>query len=109
MEGEKVRYARETGGPMAAEHVTEWLQERKPDATVRYEGPDDDGVHRWTLEREGVAFELDVASEVLESAGMLAERLMQLDSLGYLSRVGEEEFVVVLTPAEVAGEPGLWE
>lgn len=94
---------------MAAEHVTEWLQEKKPDATVRYLGPDDDGVHRWTLEQGGIAFELDVAHQVLDNAGMLAERLMELDTLGYLSRVGEEEFVVVLTPANVAGEPGLWE
>ena len=46
--------------------------------------------------------------EVLDNAGMLAERLMELESSGYLDRAGEAEQVVYLTPLEVAREPGLW-
>lgn len=96
---------------MAAEHVTEWLRQRKPEAIVRYQGPDPDGIHRWRLDFPGDAtpFSLGVPSAVLENEGMLAQRLMELDTQGYLDQAGEEEQWVLLTAMEVAREPGLWE
>jgi hypothetical protein len=99
---------------MAAQDVTAWLQEKKPGAVVHYHGPDQDGVYWWRLEietdgEEGSPFRLGVPEEVLNSAGMLAERLMELENQGYLDQAGEEEHVVYLNPIEVAREPGSWE
>ena len=96
---------------MASEHVTEWLQERKPTATVRYHGPDDDGIHRWELVFPGDApsFHLGVPEEVLENEGVLAERLMELNNQGWMDQAGEEEHLVYLYPMEIAREPSIWE
>ena len=98
---------------MAAQDVTAWLQEKKPAATVHYHGPDQDGIYWWRLElpakgKEGLPFRVGIPGEVLDNAGMLAERLMELENQGHLDRAGEEEHTVYLTPAEVAREPGLW-
>jgi hypothetical protein len=96
---------------MAADYVTGWLSEKKPDATVRYLGPDADGVHGWRLEFLDAApgFELRIPEELVENEGMLAERLMELETQGHLDVAGEEDYLVYLTPVEVAREPGLWE
>jgi hypothetical protein len=96
---------------MAAEDVTRWLGEKKPHATVRYLGPDGDGVHGWRLEFRDRApgFELRIPGELVENGGMLAERLMELETQGHLDVAGEEDYLVYLTPLEVAREPGLWE
>jgi hypothetical protein len=96
---------------MAAEDVTRWLGEKKPQANVNYLGPDADGVHGWRLEfrEDAPGFELRIPEELLDSAGMLAERLMELETQGHLDVAGEEEYVVYLTPMEIAREPGLWE
>lgn len=95
---------------MASEHVTEWLKERKPQATVRYHGPDDDDIHRWELVFPGDAppFHLGVPEEVLDDAGVLAERLMELDTQGWLDQAGEQEHLVYLYPMEIAKEPSSW-
>ena len=99
---------------MAAQDVTAWLQEKKPRATVHYHGPDEDGVYWWRIDvheagGEGPPFRLGIPAEVLENAGMLAERLMELEAGGYLDPAGEEPYVVYLLPLEVAREPGAWE
>lgn len=94
---------------MAAEDVTRWLQEKKPASAVRYLGPDGDGVHGWRLEfPDAPAFELRMPSELVEHEGMLAERLMELEAAGHLDLAGEEDYLVYLTPLEIAREPGLW-
>lgn len=97
---------------MAVQQVTDWLQERKPGAVVHYHGPDQDGIYWWRLEmrEEGKEhpFRLGVPAAVLGNAGMLAERLMELQSQGYLDQAGEVPHCVYLNPLEVAREPGLW-
>src|SRR5690606_9571363 len=99
---------------MAAQEVTAWLQEKKPGAVVHYHGPDQDGIYWWRLELPrdagdpGPPFRLGIPAGVLENAGMLAERLMELQNQGYLDQAGEVDHVVYLTPMEVAKEPGLW-
>ena len=96
---------------MASESVTEWLKERKPSATVRYHGPDDDGIHRFDLIFPGGAppFHLGVPDDVLEDEALLAERLMELDTQGWLDQAGEQEHLVYLYPLEVAKGPSAWE
>jgi|SoiMethySBSTD1v2_1073268.scaffolds.fasta_scaffold3454054_1 hypothetical protein len=96
---------------MAVDDVTTWLQEKKPRATVRYLGADPDGVHGWRLEFQDAdpEFELRIPEELVENGGMLAERLMELETQGHLDLAGEGDYVVYLTPIEVAREPGLWE
>jgi hypothetical protein len=95
---------------MAAEDVTRWLGDKKPEANVRYLGPDADRVHGWGLEFDDApAFELRIPEDLVENGGMLAERLMELETSGHLDVAGEEGYVVYLTPVEVAREPGLWE
>ena len=99
---------------MAAQDVTAWLQEKKPGFAAHYDGPDGDGVYWWRLVPEGGgesdrSFRLGIPGEVLDNAGMLAERLMELENQGYLDRAGEESYVVYLLPLEVAREPGAWE
>lgn len=99
---------------MATQDVTDWLREKKPGATVHYHGPDQDGVYWWRLEvagkdgKAGPPFRMGIPGEVLDNAGMLAERLMELQNQGYLDQAGEVEHAVYLTPLEVAREPGLW-
>ena len=96
---------------MAAEDVTRWLQEKKPQASVQYAGADADEVHRWRLQYAGEAplYELRIPAELVDNPGMLAERLMELETSGYLDVAGEADYVVYLTPIEVAREPGVWE
>ena len=96
---------------MAAEDVTRWLREKKPGASVRYLGPDVDQVHGWRLEfaDSDSEFELRIPEELVENGGMLAERLMELETQGHLDLADEGDYVVYLTPVEVAREPGLWE
>ena len=99
---------------MAAQDVTAWLQEKKPGLVVHYHGPDQDGVYWWRVDAhdgagEGPPFRLGIPEEVLDNAGMLAERLMELENGGYLDPAGEQPWVVYLMPLEVAREPGAWE
>jgi hypothetical protein len=95
---------------MDPDYVSRWLIEKKPQAKVRYFGPDADGLHGWRLEfPDAVAFELWMPEELLDNAGMLAERLMELETGGHLDVAGQEDWVVHLTPVEVAREPGIWE
>jgi hypothetical protein len=96
---------------MDPDYVSRWLMEKKPQAKVRYFGPDPNGVHGWRLEFPDTtaAFELWIPEELLGNAGMLAERLMELETAGHLDLAGEEDWIVHLTPVEVAREPGIWE
>ena len=65
---------------MAAEHVTEWLREKKPGATVRYQGPDESGVHRWTLDFPGGRpFQLGIPEEVVDNPGMRELSLAEVE------------------------------
>jgi hypothetical protein len=99
---------------MSAQVVTEWLREKKPGTVVHYHGPDQDGIYWWRVDvhegdDEGPPFRLGIPQEVLDNAGMLAERLADLENGGFLDPAGEEPWVVYLLPLEVAREPGAWE
>lgn len=87
---------------MATHDVTRWLTERKPEAAVDYQGETEDGLHVWELEFDGGhTFRVGVAPEVIEDEGLLAERLMELESGGWLDGAGEQDNWVLVGPREV--------
>lgn len=95
--------------PMATHDVTRWLAERKPEAGIEYQGETEDGIHVWDLEfDDGPTFRLGVAGQVLDAAGLLAERLMELESAGWLDSAGEEELWVLVGTGDVAGGASAW-
>lgn len=88
---------------MATQHVTGWLAERKPLATVDYQGETEDGLHVWELEfDDGHVFRLGIAREVVDDEGLLAERLMELETGGWLDGAGEADKWLLVGPGEVA-------
>lgn len=92
---------------MAAEEMTSWLQDKKPDAIVHYEGENEDDIHIWRLEfpEGGPPFVVGVPADLLEEEGVLAERLMELQNQGWLDQAGIDEHRVVLNPPDfVPGE-----
>lgn len=91
---------------MTAEEMTAWLQEKKPAATVHFEGVNEDDIHLWRLEFTGgkPPFVVGVPEELLDHEGVLAERLMEMETQGWLDRAGEEEHRVVLTLPDLAQE-----
>ena len=89
---------------MAAEFVSGWLQEKKPDAQVTYLGVDEDDIHVWDLEfpdREH-AFRLGIHDEVVEDEGPLAERLMELETGGWLDEAGEKDLWVLVGAKDIS-------
>lgn len=93
---------------MASEYVTSWLKERKPNAEVTYLGPNEDEIHTWDLEFKGRShnFRLGIPGGVVEDDALLAERLMELETQGWLDQAGEDKDIWVLVgPGEVAEGP----
>lgn len=94
---------------MASEDVTRWLAERKPAATVVYEGPTEDDIHVWDLDfRNDHTFRVGVPDEVLRDAGLLAERLMELESGGWLDDAGEKDLWLLVGRGEVIEPASRW-
>lgn len=95
---------------MATERVTGWLKEHKPKATVTYEGMDEDDIHIWDLDIPGSdhEFRLGVPDSVTQDEGLLATRLMELESQGWLDQAGEKDIWVLVGPGEVAQGPSLF-
>lgn len=94
---------------MATEDVTRWLIERKPAAALEYLGETEDGIQVWDLDfPDGHAFRVGVPTEVVEDAGLLAERLMELESGGWLDEAGEKDLWVLVGRSEVAERPSVW-
>src|SRR5262245_32396437 len=58
-------------GSMAADFVTRWLLERKPDARVTYLGVNEDDIHVWDMEFPEVenTFRLGIESTILDDEG----------------------------------------
>lgn len=96
---------------MAAEHVTSWLEEHDPEARVTYQGLDEEGIHVWNMEfpRSEHGFRIGIPDTVIQEEGLLAERLMELETQGWLDRAGEQDLWVLLTAGEIAEEPSLFE
>lgn len=87
---------------MTVEEMSDWLLEKKPRARVAYRGIEQDDIHVWDLHFEdGPPFHLGVPVELLEEDGVLAERLMELQSQGWLDQAGETEHSIVLNPEEL--------
>lgn len=96
---------------MAVEHVTSWIEERKPAAVVEYAGVDEDDIHVWELTFPATdhRFRLGVPDRVIQDEGLLAERLMELESQGWLDQAGEKDLWVLVAAGEIAGEPGAFD
>jgi len=93
------------------EYVTTWLQERKPRARVTYRGTGDEDVHVWDLEFPDAehTFRLGVPDDVVQDDALLSERLMELETQGWLDQAGEDKDIWVLVAAgEVAEGPSLF-
>ncbi|MGD2070880.1 MAG: hypothetical protein PVI57_19570 [Gemmatimonadota bacterium] len=92
---------------MAVEHVTAWLAERKPHATVSYEGMDEDDIHVWELDFPDTEheFRVGVPDSVIQDEGLLAERLMELETQGWLDDAGEKDLWVLVAAGEIGGGP----
>lgn len=95
------------GETMAVEHVTAWLAERKPRATVSYEGMDEDDIHVWELDFPETEheFRVGVPDSVIQDEGLLAERLMELETQGWLDEAGEKDLWVLVAAGEIGGGP----
>ena len=96
---------------MASEFVTRWLEERKPGARVTYLGmSEDDDVHLWDLHFPGgeYTFRLGVVASVVDDEGLLAERLMELDTQGWVDQAGDRDLWVLVGPGELAESPSLF-
>ena len=95
---------------MASDFVTRWLEERKPGALVSYLGSDEDGVHLWDVSFPGVqhTFRLGVLASVIDDEGLLAERMMELDTQGWVDQAGERDLWVLVAPAELAEGPSVF-
>jgi hypothetical protein len=95
---------------MASEFVTRWIEERKPGARVRYLGPDEDDIHVWDLEFAEAehTFRLGIPEQLVEDDALLSERLMELETQGWLDQAGEKDLWVLVAPAEVAEGPTLF-
>jgi len=88
---------------MSSDYVTSWLREKKPQAQVNPLGPNEDGIHVWDLTfPEGHTLRLGVPSDVADDEALLAERLMELETQGWLDRAGERDLWVLVAAAEVA-------
>lgn len=89
---------------MASEYVTSWLEERKPAARITYLGPNEDDIHIWDLDFEGGEHtcRLGIPEPIVKDDALLSERLMELDTQGWLDQAGEEDIWVLVTAAEVA-------
>jgi hypothetical protein len=100
----------EHGGFMASDFVTRWLEERKPGARVSYLGAGDDDVHIWDVAFTGEehTFRLGVVASIVDDEALLAERLMELDTQGWVDQAGEKDIWVLVAPGELANEPGLF-
>lgn len=87
---------------MEVEEMTSWLQDKKPNASVHYEGVNEEDIHVWRLEfpEGGPPFVLGVPEELLGDGGVLAERLMEMQNQGWLDQAGVDEHRVVLNPAD---------
>lgn len=93
---------------MAVDHVTSWLAERKPRAEVVYEGENEDGLHVWDLDFPDTEheFRIGIAGEVVQDEALLSERLMELESQGWLDQAGgDKDIWVLVAPAEIARGP----
>lgn len=96
---------------MASEHVTSWLRERKPRAEVSYLGANEDDIHVWDLDfpDSDHTFRLGIPDDVVEDEAILSERLMELETQGWLDQAGEDKDIWVLVAAgEVAEAPSLF-
>jgi hypothetical protein len=89
---------------MAAEFVTRWLEEKKPDARVTHLGVDEDDVHVWDLEfpDQQHVFRLGIHDSVVEDEGVLAERLMEVDTQGWLDDAGEKDLWVLVATTDIS-------
>jgi len=88
---------------MAAEYVTRWLQERKPSGRIAYLGRNEDDIHIWDVTVPGHehALRLGIPDVVASDDALLAERLMELDTQGWVDQAGEEDSWVLLSNVEV--------
>lgn len=96
---------------MASEHVTAWLEERKPAARVIYQGVSEDDIHVWDMEFEATDhdFRLGIPDVVIQDEGLLAERLMELETQGWIDQAGEKDIWVLVGRGEVAEGPSWFE
>jgi len=88
---------------MAAEYVTRWLEERKPRGRIEYLGRNEDDIHIWDVTVPGYdhALRLGIQDVVASDDALLAERLMELDTQGWIDQAGEEDSWVLLTKVEI--------
>jgi hypothetical protein len=95
---------------MAIDFVTGWLQERKPQAQIRYLGPSEDGIHIWDLEFAEAehTLRLGIPDLLVEDDALLSERIMELETQGWLDQAGEKDLWVLVAPGEVAEGPTLF-
>lgn len=96
---------------MAEQHVTDWLIEHKPKARIRYLGADDDEIHVWELDVPGSGheFRLGIPDRVVQDEALLSERLMELETQGWLDQAGEKDLWVLVAAGEIGEEPSMFE
>jgi hypothetical protein len=83
---------------MAAEFVTGWLEEKKPDARITCIGVSEDDIHIWDLEFTGWdhSSRLGIPDSIVEEEGALAGKLMELETGGWLDDAkGKDLWVLV--------------
>lgn len=92
---------------MAVEDVTSWLEERKPGAYIAYEGVSEDGLHVWDLDFPESEHELriGIVADLVDDEALLSERLMELQTQGWLDQTGEKDVWVVVGRAEIGKGP----
>lgn len=97
---------------MAVDHVTTWLEEKKPGARVTYQGVgEESGVHVWEVAFPvaGHQSRVGIPTGVIEDEGLLAERLMELETQGWLDQMDDEDVWVLVAGGEIAEGPSLFE
>jgi hypothetical protein len=89
---------------MSVDFVASWLGEKKPGARVTYLGVSEDEIHVWDLEFPETehTFRLGIHDAVVEEEGPLAERLMELETQGWLDDAGEKDLWVFVAATDIS-------
>lgn len=86
--------------------VSAWLVQHEPTARTGYEGVEEGDLHVWSIAKDDAVFQLGIPATLLGDAGLLSERLMELEAHGWLDEPGEAEPRLILAPeAPLDGGP----
>lgn len=96
---------------MATEYVTRWLKKRIPESNIDYVGMNEDELHVWEVSVLGTGHTVTVGipDEVAEDDALLAERLAELDTQGWIDQAGEDKDIwVLLAPGNTSVATDSW-